>query len=184
MNFTSHHTQMLLHALGAAAHIHGTKAQVEHGRTKLRALQVQLANQERTMAAQHSHRENMLDIQLSHDREMFSMKSDLLRDLIKSLIDRRVDAVQHGFVQTLNMYAEQCRHYMTQQNRYADAEIKATAPLERANLRARLSEIDLHLTNIRGEAASLYREMTKVILLIGGSMPGMSSQDHNALGLT
>lgn len=82
------------------------------------------------------------------------------------------------------MYAEQCRHYMAQQERYADAEIKATEPLERANLRSRLSEIDLQLTSIRSDASALYREMNKVILLIGGNMPPFSQDDGRALAIT
>ena len=73
---------------------------------------------------------------------------------------------------------------MQQQERYADAEIKATEPLERANLRTRLSEIDLQLSAIRSDGEALYREMTKVVLLIGGNMPGMSAEDLRALKLT
>lgn len=173
MPLNSQHAQVLMHALSAAAHINGNKAQVEHGKTQLRALELQLSHQERT-----------LDKQLSHEEAMFAMKADLTRDLIKALIDRRVDAVRHGFTETLAMYADQCRHYMAQQDRYADAEIKATDPLERANLRTRLSDIDLHLSSIRSDAEALYREMTKVILLIGGSMPTMSAEHQQALGMT
>jgi hypothetical protein len=167
------HTQFLMSALNAAVNMRGTQAQVEHGRMKLRALEAELM-----------HREETLAMQLSHERQIFSMKADLMRDLVKALIEQRVDAVRQGFVETLATYAEQCRHYMAQQERYADAEIKATEPLERANLRTRLSEIDLQLSAIRSDAAALYREMTKVILLIGGNMPGMSTQDQRALTLT
>ncbi len=139
----------------------GPLAEVEQGRTKLRALEVQL----------------------SHDREMYGMKTDFLRGLIRSLIDRRVDAVQKGFQEVLAMYAEQCRHYMAQQDKYADAEIKAAAPLERASIKTRLSEIDIQLTNIRTDAATLYREMLRAILLIGGTMPTMAAQDQRALAI-
>ena len=72
---------------------------------------------------------------------------------------------------------------MLQQDKYADAEIKATAPRESANIRVRLSEIDLQLTNIRSDAAALYREMMRVIIIIGGSMPPMSHDDQHALAL-
>lgn len=37
-----------------------------------------------------------LEVQLSHDRAMYAIKTDFLRDLIHSLIDRRVDAVERG----------------------------------------------------------------------------------------
>jgi hypothetical protein len=164
--------QLLMAALRAAAHIAGTKAEVEHGKSKLRALELQL-----------SHQEKALQAQLSHDKDMFEMKAGLLRDLIKALIEQRVDAVRQGFKETLAMYAEQSRHYMAQQERYADAEIMATAPLQRASLRARLTETDIHLSGIRSDAKDLYREMTKVVILIGGAMPPMSSEDMQALNI-
>ena len=125
-----------------------------------------------------------LEVQLSHDREMYGMKTDFLRDLIHSLIDRRIDAVERGFNATMTMYAEQARHYMAQQEKYADADIKATTPRESANIKVRVSEIDLQLTNIRSDAAALYREMMKVIIIIGGSMPPMSHDDQHALAIT
>jgi hypothetical protein len=124
-----------------------------------------------------------LEVQLAHDREMYALKTDFLRDLIHSLIDRRIDAVERSFNLTMGMYAEQARHYMAQQDKYAEAEIKATAPRESANIRVRLSEIDLQLTQIRSDAAALYREMMKVIIIIGGSIPPMSHADQHALAI-
>ena len=150
----------------------GTRAEVEHGRTRLRALETELAHRERTM-----------ETQLYHEETMFELKAGLMRDLIKALVEKRVDAVCMGFKEALGMYAEQSRHYMAQQDRYADAEIKATDPGEFARLKTRLSDIDIHLNSIRSDALALYREMNKVILLIGGTMPGMSSDDKRALGL-
>ena len=136
-------------------------AEVEKGRTQLRAL----------------------DVQLSHNREIFPMQANLMRDMIHALIDRRVDAVRQGFVETLSIYAEQCRHYMALQDRYTDAEIKATSPLERASFGEKLSEIKLELANIRRDAAKLYREMNRAILLIGGTMPVMAPENQQALAL-
>jgi len=163
---------MLMSALGAATSIAGTVAQVEHGKTKLRALDAKLV-----------HNQKALETRLTHEKDVFEIKTGLVRDLIHALIERRVDVVQQGFRETLTMYAEQARHYMSQQDKYADAEIKAATPLERASIRTRLSEIDLHLTNIRAEASALYREMMRVILIIGGSMPPMSSEDQKALAV-
>jgi hypothetical protein len=151
-------TQFLSSAIGA---IMGPLAEVEQGRTKLRALEVQL----------------------SHDREMYGMKTDFMRGLIRSLIDRRVDAVQKGFQDVLAMYAEQARHYMAQQEKYADAEIKASTPMEQAGIGKRISEINIQLENIRADAAMLYREMLRAILLIGGTMPTMAAQDQRALAI-
>lgn len=164
---------MLMSALQAATQMRNSAAQVEHGRTKLRQL-----------ALENSHEEDVLRTKLAHKQTMFGLKADLMRDLVNALIEQRVDAVRQSFVEVLTIYANQCNHYMAQQERYADAEIKAVEPLERANLRARLTEVDLHLTSIREDAGALYREMTKVILLIGGAMPAMPHQDHHALALT
>jgi F0F1-type ATP synthase delta subunit len=160
-------------ALKAAASVANRKVDVEHGRLRLQELELQL-----------EHRERTLDAVLSHEKHALSLKTDLMRELLKALVEQRVDAVRQGFLDTLAQYADQCRHYMAQQERYADAEIKSTDPLERANLRARLSEIDLQLTSIRADCSALYREMTKVILLIGGNMPPMSTEDQRALSLS
>jgi hypothetical protein len=170
---TLHHAQMLMSAFQALTSITGMETGVEHRRLKLRALEAQLAHRERTM-----------ETQLSHDREMFDLKADLVRDLIKALIDGRIDAVRKGFTEALAVFSEQCRHYMAQHERYAEAEIKATDPLERASIQSRMSDIDLQLSDIRSEAGNLYREMTKVILLIGGTMPVMSHEDQRALAVT
>jgi hypothetical protein len=170
---TPQHTQMLMSALQTASQMRNTAAEVEHGRIKLQKLQLE-----------QMHEAEVLDTELDHQRKMFGMKAGLVRDLIGALIEKRVDAIRESFEQVLTIYADQCKHYLTQQERYVDAEIKATDPLERANLRARLTEIDLHLGNIRADAAGLYREMSKVILLIGGAMPIMKHQTQHQLAIT
>jgi hypothetical protein len=166
---TPQHTQMLMAAIQAASNLANSNARSQ---TKLRELQLQ-----------YFHDEQLQRTQLDHDRQLFGMKADLVRDLIEAVVEKRVDAVRKGFTNTLGMYAEQCRHYLDQQDRYADAEIKATDPLERASLRARLCEIDLHLSDLRLDAAALYREMTRTILLIGGSASFMSSEHQRVLAL-
>ncbi len=120
---------------------------------------------------------------MAHDREIFGMKTELVKNLISALIEKRVEVVRQGFIDTLALYADQCRHYLTQQEKYADAEIKATGPLERATIRSRLSEIDLQLMSIRADAANLYREMNRVVLLIGGTMPAMPGDLRRTLVL-
>ena len=170
MNITPEHTRMLMTALQAATQMRNSAAQVEHGRTKLRQQQLE-----------QMHEENVLNAELQHAQTMFGLKANLMRDLVDALVVQRVDAVQQSFEQVLTLYADQCHHYLSQQERYADAEIKATDPLEKANLRARLTEIDLNLGNIRTDAAALYREMTKVILMIGGGILLIPQQNRNAL---
>jgi len=152
-------TNILLSAFSA---IIGSMTEVEQSRIKLRTLEVQLA----------------------HNQEMYVIKTDFLRDLIHSLVDRRVDAVERGFRETLALYAEQARHYREQQDKYADAEINATTPGNVASLRDRRTEIDLQLRAIQSDAAALYQEMTKAILIIGGTMPIISIADQQALALT
>lgn len=159
-------------ALRAAVSVANRKVDVEQGQIRLAELELQL-----------QHREQTLGAMLAHEKHVLSLKADLIRDMTRALIDKRIDAVQQGFLETLSLFAEQCRHYMVQQERYADAEIKATDPLERANIRSRLSDIDLHLTQIRADCAELYREMTKALLLIGGTMPPMVQADYKALAL-
>src|ERR1017187_623492 len=78
-------TPFLISAIGT---IIGSLTEVETNRINLRALEARL----------------------SHEREMYGMKAEFLRDLLHSLVDRRVDAVERGFHDTLAMYAEQCRH--------------------------------------------------------------------------
>lgn len=161
MVITPQHTQMLMSALSAAVKVSGHRLQAEREQVELQALQAQL----------------------SHDKEMFQAKAGLVQSLVEALITRRIEVVRGGFTEVLALYAEQCRSYMGQQERMAEAQLKTTDPLGRADCRARLSEIDLQLTRIRADAAKLYREMTRVILLIGGAMPNMRKEDERALGL-
>ena len=170
---TPQHTQMLMSVLQAASQMRNTAAEVEHGRIKLQKLQLE-----------QMHEAEVLGTELDHKRKMFAMKADLVRDLISALIEQRVDAVRQSFEQVLTIYADQCKHYLSQQERYSDAEIKTTDPLERANLRARLTEIDLNLGNIRADAAALYRQMTKVIIMIGGGIFMMPPQNRDTLLLS
>jgi hypothetical protein len=171
MSLAQHTTQLFIHAIRAAVHIAGGRAQVEHGKTKLNALEMQLAHDEKAIEEHHL-----------HEKEMFALKANLVRDLVKALIERRIDAVVQGFSQTRSMYAEQSRHFMAQQERFAEAKIKATGLQERADYHARLVEIDVQLESIRADAALLDREMAKALLLIGGgSMPALSIEDQRAL---
>ena len=124
-----------------------------------------------------------LEVQLSHDREMYGMQTDFLRDLVKALISRRVDAIERGFNTTMSLYAEQCRHYMAQHEKYSDAHIAARDENENSKLGAKLSDIELELDKIRSDAMNLYREMTRVILIIGGTMPPIAHNDQRALGI-
>lgn len=166
------HPQVMMSAMEAAAQIFGGITNMENQKMQLIELKLQL-----------DHREHMVDSLLEHEREIFEAKANLMRDIIQSMIDRRVDAVCKGFHDTLTLYADQCRHFMGQQDRYADMVIKATSPLERANIKAQQSEINIQLSDIRSEAAALYRHMTKIILLIGGSMPPLAAEQQQTLAL-
>lgn len=163
---------MMLGAMESAVQIFGGINDTENQKLKLMEMQVEF-----------DHREQMFDSVLTHEREIFVAKANLMRDIIQSMIDRRVDAVCKGFHDTLTLYADQCRHYMGQQDRYADMAIKSASPLERANIKAQQSEINIQLSDIRSEAAALYRHMTKIVLLIGGSMPPLAAEQQQTLAL-
>lgn len=167
-----HHAELMMHALRAATHIKGNAAQVEHGRIKLRALETQL---------DHNHR--TLETVVEHEEKMFALKADLVRDFIRALIEQRIDVVYKGFVKTLDLYAEQCRHYLSQQNSCFEASQTVTDTIQNAKLERRTRDIDIKLSNIRLEAAALDREMNKTILLIGGTMPTISPENQRALAI-
>lgn len=165
--------QMLMSALRTAADVAHRRVDLESGRIQLEAVKLNLQHNERT-----------LDATLAHQQHVLSVRAEMARDLVRALIDKRVDAVRQGFVDVLSLLAEQCRHYMAQQDRYFDTEIKASDPLERAQIRARLADIDLRLAQIRADAADLYREMARSLLVIGGSMPPLGQEEQKALTLT
>ena len=159
MKITSEHTELILGALCAVTSIAATQANVESGRNTLRAM----------------------DNRLTHDRDMFGMQTEMIRIFLHALVERRLDVVQDGFLATLSLYADQNRHFMSQQTQLTKAQIKATDPLERANLTTRLNEIDIQLKRICRDAANLNREMNRVVLLIGGTMPVIPMNDQKAL---
>lgn len=108
-----------------------------------------------------------------HQREAaaLELQAGALEHLVDALVNRRVDAVQQGFLAILGDYAEQARHFMAQQQRYADAEITSADPLARVELRNRIHDLDRQLASIRIDAKLLYERMTDVITAIGG-IPG------------
>ncbi len=152
---TPAHTQIVVHALSMAAQVAGHRAGVESNRQQLEA----------TTA-------------------LFEAKAGVLKELIGALVERRVDAVKGGFSDVLGLYAEQARHFMEQQARYGDAELTATDPLVRADLRKRLGEIDIELRRIRSDARRLYRQMTDIVLRLGGDALSLSPDYLSTLTLT
>lgn len=155
------HTQLLIHAVGHMSRMSRDKREMEIGKIKLQALEMQLNAQ----------------------RDMMGTKAELFRELLHAMIDLRVDAVREGFGQTLSMFAEQARHYMSEQAKITEAQIKCHDPMERAGYSSRASEIDMQLRRIRSDALKLYREMTNAIVLIGGSMPSLPSAARTSLML-
>ncbi len=154
-------TQLLTHAIGHLAQNSRDRHAVELGKVKLQALAMQLSAQ----------------------RDMMDTQAELFRNLIHAMIERRVDAVREGFALTMGLYADQARHYMSQQERITDAQIQSKDPIERAGYHARASEIDMQLRRIRTDAAKLYKEMTRAILIIGGKMPPLPPASRSSLGL-
>jgi hypothetical protein len=173
---TPSHTQFLVSALKHATVLVGSRANVDRDRVKLQALEARL----RYDAHAASVGAELARDRMAHEATVRQIDADLARDALKAIVERRVEAVQSGFAAILGTYADQARHYMDQQARFAEAHIMATDPIQRASYHARLSEIDTQLTRIRADALLLFRDMTKVVILLGGSMVGLS-QDRRAL---
>ncbi len=146
---------MVMHTLSVAAQVAGVKAGVETNRQELEA-----------------------------QAALFEAKAGVLKGLIGALVEKRVDAVRSGFSEVLGLYVEQARHFMEQQSRYGDAELMATDPLQRADLRKRISEIDIELRRIRADARRIYTQMTQVVLRLGGEALRLSPEYSTTLALT
>jgi hypothetical protein len=153
--------EILVHILASAAHIHGKNTDLEHRKVELSALKMQI----------------------DHDYDRMDHQAALARNLISSLIDRRIDAVQSGFREVLSMYKDQADHFMAQQSNLEDAKIMVTSPLQSANYDARITDIDIQLSKIRSDARLLYDEMNRMLMLIGGSMPNLGNDFQRTLML-
>ncbi len=108
---------------------------------------------------------------LQQDKAMAELKAGSLAHLVDALVSKRVDAVQSGFAAILSTYAEQARHFMEQQAKFADKELDTSDPMRRIELRSRIQKIDVELATIRADAKLLYEHMTEVLLAIGGAGP-------------
>lgn len=104
---------------------------------------------------------------LQHERMMAEIRSSELRHMVDAFVTQRVDAVKEGFAGILGQYAEQARHFMAEQSKYAELELQSADPVRRIELRARVNEIDNELATIRADAQLLYDRMTEVILALG-----------------
>ncbi len=124
-----------------------------------------------------------LELTLSNERQMFGMRTSVIKDLISALLTQRINAVQHGFDAILSIYADQSHSYIEERQTIVALQFKTMSPLENARIQARLSEIDLNLHKIRKDAGRLYREMNRAIVLIGGAMPIISAETKKALTL-
>lgn len=120
---------------------------------------------------------------LQQEQAKAELKASALSHMVDALVTRRVDAVKEGFVAILSTYAEQARHYMAQQEKYADKELETTDPFIRLQWRSRIQKIDVELANIRADAKLLYNQMTEVLLAIGGPSTGFATDLPSNLGL-
>lgn len=114
---------------------------------------------------------------------MAELKAGTLSHLVDALVSKRLDALQSGFNTILATYAEQARHFMAQQEKYADKELESTDPFQRVQLRSRIQKLDIELANVRADARLLYEHMTEVLLAIGGAPRSFASEFAPALGL-
>jgi|SRR5579862_1236980 len=110
-----------------------------------------------------------LEMQIDYRNDRMNAQASLTRDLIRSLIDRRIDATESGFRAVLAQCETQNNNYVELQTKLIDAKIKSVDPLERANLDASFNEIAIQLVNIQIQGRSLYHDMNCVLLAIGGT---------------
>lgn len=108
--------------------------------------------------------------QQEHDKEraLAELRHSALANMLDVLVSKRVDAVQAGFNRLLDQFAEQARHLMAQQAKYADAELVAGDARQRIELRSRIATVDAQLALVRADGQHLYERMTDVILTLGG----------------
>lgn len=143
------HTQMLMGLLQAAAHVADRHTEIETSRHQLH-----------TTAAR-----------LEHERGIFEARANIVGKLVDALVEKRVSAVKTGFTEVLQLYADQARHYMEQQRQISAAALEKHDPLERAEYKARLNEVDAELRRIRSDAKQIFRQMSEIVLLLdGGSL--------------
>jgi uncharacterized protein YPO0396 len=141
------------------------------------------------MATQHTevetsrHQLHATAARFEHERGLSETKSAVMRDLISALIEKRVAAVKDGFSEVLGMYAEQARHYMSQQRQYTDAMLEKSDPLARAEYQKRLNDTDIELRRIRSDARQIYVQMTEIVLLLGGGNLDLGEEYSVSLGI-
>lgn len=104
---------------------------------------------------------------LAHEQSLASLRNSALAHVVDALVSRRVDIVVQGFRDVLAQYGEQARHFMAQQQSYADKELDTGDPLRRIELRSRIHSIDVELASLRNDARMLYDSMNEVLLALG-----------------
>jgi len=138
---------VLANVLFSACQIHRQQLTLEQQRVQLKALEMQL-----------DYRRDRLDANVS-----------LTRDLIRALIDRRIQATESGFYAVLALYEVQNNKYTEQLGELSDAMVREKDPLDRANLDARLNKIDVELRQIQVSGRELLQNMNCMLLAIGGT---------------
>lgn len=123
--------------------------------------------------------------QQQHDKDLAlaRLRQSALADMVDALVTRRVDAVQVGFNRILDQFAEQARHYMAMQMKFADAEMNAPDARRRIEIRSSISSVNTQLAFLRTDCQRLYERMTDVILTIGGKTEHFAADLEPVLGL-
>ena len=137
----------LVQVLYSATQIHRQQLTLEQRRVELKAL----------------------EMQIDYRTDRMEAHASLQRDLIRSLIDRRIDATTAGFNSVLKLYETQNNNYVEQQAKLIDAKINAVDPLVRANLDATFKDIAIELEKLQFSGRSLFQDMNLMLLAIGGT---------------
>lgn len=112
------------------------------------------------------------------------LRAGVLHDLIDAVIHKRVDAVRVGFESILKQYADQAEHFMRQQDRYAEEELKCDDSIRRLELQSRMRTVDNELQCIRIDGQMLYVRMIEALHHMGGSSHGFAQDVISPLALT
>jgi hypothetical protein len=156
--------ELFMHVAAHAVQIHSRQTDLKQREVDLRALEAQL-----------NHQANRDDLQ-----------AEIARKLIDSLMSansERVTIVQAAFREVLGVLKTQADHYMAQQSKLEDAKIESRDLVQRIQYDARILEIDEQLADIRSKALSLFNDMNKVLLQIGGNTPPLSGDFQHVLRL-
>lgn len=118
-----------------------------------------------------------------HAQEMTRIQAGASKDFIDGVLTRQIDVIQEQCKQTLSLFADQARHYMSERATLGDARRKSQDRVERAEIDALIVDIDSKLAEIRADAQLLYARMSAVLITVGRTASSFMGDTSTALAL-